>query len=97
MPRAAPIRSDPEPTPGTPGPTLGAPPPPPLTGRVRSLATIGAIRQELARLYRLTRAGRMAVDELSKFANVLQILARLVSDGDLEKRVAALEAAQEGR
>lgn len=69
-----------------------APPPPPRPPR--SLATVGAIRREAARIYREARDGTLPVEHASKLANILQIIARLVEGGDLERRIEALEEAK---
>lgn len=55
------------------------------------LATADDVRRELARLYREARTGRVEVPDASRLANVLQILARCIETGDLEKRLIALE------
>lgn len=56
------------------------------------LACIEDVRRELARLYREGKSGRRDVSDVSKLANVLQILARLIADSDLEARIERLEA-----
>jgi hypothetical protein len=56
------------------------------------LATIGDVCQELRVIYRESRAGKLDVAECSRFANILSILSRLMSDGDLEARIEALES-----
>ena len=60
------------------------------------LATIDDVKTELARIYREGKAGTRDVAEVSKLANVLALLARLVEIGDLEKRIAALEGGNDG-
>lgn len=59
------------------------------------LATIEDVRRELARLYREGKSGRRDVADVSRLANVLQILGRMIESSDLEARIAALEEAQE--
>lgn len=58
------------------------------------LATAGDVRRELARLYREGKSGRREVADVSRLANVLQILGRMISESDLERRIEALEASQ---
>ena len=55
------------------------------------LATIDDCAAELARLYREGKAGLRDVADVSKLANVLQILGRLLEGGQLEQRLAKLE------
>lgn len=57
------------------------------------LATANDARRELARLYREGKSGQREVQDVSRLANVLQILGRMIEAGDLEKRIEALEAA----
>ena len=56
------------------------------------LASAGDVARELARLYRQARAGQMEVQDASRLANILQILARVLETSDLEARIEALEA-----
>ena len=56
------------------------------------LASAGDVARELARLYRQARAGQMEVQDSSRLANILQILARVLETSDLEARIEALEA-----
>jgi hypothetical protein len=60
--------------------------------RVR-LENVRQIRRELAHLYREGKNGTRAVTDVSKLANVLQIMANLIRDADLETRLEALEKA----
>ncbi|MDO5610510.1 MAG: hypothetical protein Q4G62_07040 [Pseudomonadota bacterium] len=55
------------------------------------LATAQDVCRELARLYRLARAGEVEVADASKLAHILQILSRVMETGDLERRIEALE------
>ena len=59
------------------------------------LKTADDVRRELGRLYREGKAGHRHVSDVSKLANVLQILGRLIETTDLEKRVEALETAKD--
>ncbi len=56
------------------------------------LQDIADVKRELARIYRESRSGKMLTADLGRFANVLAILARVMSDSDLESRILALEA-----
>ncbi len=58
------------------------------------LATMDDVRRELARLYREGKSGRRDVADVSRLANVLQILSRVIEGSTLEARVEALEAAE---
>lgn len=60
------------------------------------LATIEDVRRELARLYREGKSGRREVSDVSKLANVLMILSRVIEGSSVEARIEALEAAQQG-
>lgn len=65
----------------------GAPP------RLRlPLATIQDVRRELARIYRDGKSGAREIADVSRLANVLQILCRVIEGGELEQRIAKLEA-----
>ena len=55
------------------------------------LKTMDDVKAELARLYREGKAGRRDVAEVSKLANVLSILGRLIEGVELAARVEALE------
>lgn len=73
----------------TPAPAGGAPAPP---ARVRlKLSTADDVRRELARLYRDGKSGSRDVGDVSRLANVLQILSRCIETGDLERRINELE------
>lgn len=61
------------------------------------LATADDVRRELARIYREGKGGQRDVAEVSKLANVLQILSRCIETGDLERRLQALEEASDGK
>lgn len=71
----------------------GAAPP----SRVRCpLNTIDNVKAELARLYRDGKAGKRDITEVSKLANVLSILGRLIEGADIEDRLARLEQPEKG-
>ena len=59
------------------------------------LTTAGDVRRELGRIYREGKAGQREVGDVSRLANVLQILSRCIEAGDLEKRVEILEGKTE--
>ena len=63
-------------------------PPPPRPGALNS---IGRVREELGKLYRDARTGRVNVGDASKLAHILQILAHLLEADDLSRRVRELE------
>jgi hypothetical protein len=67
-------------------------PPPQQAPRLRlPLATASDVRRELARLYRDGKAGLRDVSDVSRLANVLSVLGRLIETSDLEERLLALE------
>lgn len=55
------------------------------------LKTMDDVKGELARLYREGKAGRREIADVSKLANVLSILGRLIEGVDLAARLDALE------
>lgn len=57
------------------------------------LDTLRHIRDEMGRVYREARAGRIDTQDLTRFVYALDKLRAVVADLDLERRVAALEAA----
>ena len=73
------------------GTGAGQVPPPRLRLKLRS---IDDVRAELARLYREGKAGKRDITDVSKLANVLSILGRLIEGADLEARIAELEQRQ---
>lgn len=73
---------------GSPSPT---PNPRKKTVRVR-LDSSRDCQRALARLIRGTLAGNIATQDLSRYANAIAVLARLIEGGDLEGRIVALEA-----
>lgn len=58
------------------------------------LTTIDDVRREMGRIYREGRSGRRDVGEVSKLANVLSLLGRLIEGAEIEARIAKLEAMQ---
>lgn len=68
--------------------------PDPSPSRLRlPLTTVEDIRRELARLYREAKSGRRDVGDASRLAHMLGLLGRMVEGAELERRIAALEAA----
>ena len=65
-------------------------PTPPVRLRLK-LSTVEDVRRELARIYREGKTGSRDVSEVSKLANVLSLLGRLIEGSDLERRLTALE------
>ncbi len=63
---------------------------PPVRLRLR-LNTIDDVKAEMARLYREGKAGTRDVSDVSRLANVLSLLGRLIEGSDLEKRLLKLE------
>ena len=59
------------------------------------LKTMDDLKAELARLYREGKAGRREVADVSRLANVLGILGRLIEGGEHAARLEALEEALE--
>lgn len=55
------------------------------------LKTMDDVKAELARLYRDGKAGKRDIADVSKLANVLSILGRLIEGVDLAARLEALE------
>jgi hypothetical protein len=71
---------------------------PPRHGRPRlRLDSLDRVRRELTKIYRQGRDGERDVGDSSKLANILALIARILEGTELEKRVAALEAAKEQR
>jgi hypothetical protein len=58
----------------------------------RKLASVGACRQEAARLYHQAAAGRIPPEDLSRGIYALDKIARMAEIAELEARVEQLEA-----
>ena len=56
--------------------------------RLRSASDCAAF---LARIIRQTYAGKLDSGDMSRYANAIQVLSRVLVDSTLEERVAALE------
>jgi len=65
-------------------------PPPPPHRRI-SLVTVDDVRVEMARVYRDMRCGRLASQEGTRLAYVLDRIARAIEGADIERRVVQLE------
>lgn len=70
-------------------------PVPPTPARKREkfipLSTLDDVKMELARLYRQTKAGKVATSDASRLAFILNSLGRVIVDADLEQRIQQLE------
>ena len=68
---------------------------PPTPARKREkfipLSTLGDVKVELARLYRQTKAGKVATSDASRLAFILNSLGRVIVDSEMEARLTALE------
>lgn len=64
--------------------------PPPSRLRLK-LTTADDVRRELGRIYREGKSGHRDIADVSRLANVLQILSRCIESGDIERRVEHLE------
>lgn len=62
----------------------------PRRSRLR-LDTMDRVRRELVRLYREGRDGARDTQDVSRLANVLSIVGRMIEGGELERRLEALE------
>ena len=56
------------------------------------LNSIEDVCNELAKIYRETRSGKLQSAELGRLSNCLAILARIKADHDLEARILKLES-----
>lgn len=56
------------------------------------LRTVSDVSAEVAKLYREARIGKVDTQDASRLANMLAIVARLLTESDLERRLEALEA-----
>ena len=61
------------------------------------LDTFRNIRDELGRLYREARQGRIATTDATRMAYLLGEIRKAIADEDLERRLSALEATQRGK
>ncbi|MBF0445866.1 MAG: hypothetical protein HQL68_09755 [Magnetococcales bacterium] len=58
----------------------------------RKLNTLSTVRSEMGKLYRLTANGQLPADLSYKMVMVLRELGRLITESDIENRIAELEA-----
>lgn len=66
--------------------------------RVRAkLRTVQDTAALLATIIREARSGITSTEDMSRFANALSILAKLIEGGDMEARIERLEAVAAGR
>lgn len=72
------------------------PPTPRQKGSIQ-LTKISDVRYEVAKLYREARTGKIDVQDATRLAYLLQVLAKIIENGELEKRIEALEAQQEDK
>ena len=56
------------------------------------LDSLERVRREMARLYVEGKQGRRDVQDVSRLANVLALIGRMIEGGELERRLEALEA-----
>lgn len=63
------------------------------TKRGPRLHDMRSLRRELGHLYREARAGKVDIQDASRLANILGILARIIQSSDIETRLEALERA----
>lgn len=52
------------------------------------------VQLELARLYRMVKRGELSTADGKRMADILQILARVIDGGEMERRLLALEEEQ---
>lgn len=53
----------------------------------KALSKVEHCREELARVYREARAGKLDIADASRLANILSILSRMIEGGELEKQL----------
>ncbi len=58
------------------------------------LDSIERVRREMARLYAEGKHGRRDVQDVSRLANVLALIGRMIEGSELERRIEGLEQAQ---
>jgi hypothetical protein len=60
------------------------------------LATLRDLRSELGTIYRLARCGKLAAQDLTRFAYALGCLRDMIIAEEIERRLVALEAKSNG-
>lgn len=70
---------------------------PPREGRKGAIALtkLSHLRAELASIYREARRGEIDTQSATRLAYLLQVLAKVIETGDIERRLELLEQAQE--
>lgn len=68
------------------------PPTPQRKGSIQ-LTKLSDVRFEVAKLYREARTGKIDVQDATRLAYLLQVLAKIIENGELEKRIEQLEQA----
>lgn len=64
--------------------------------RVRvKLDTVTDARKAMSKLYREARSGKIDIADASKLANILMLIGRMIEGSDFERRLEALEAAEQ--
>jgi hypothetical protein len=58
---------------------------------VGRLSTLTSVRQEMARVYREARHGKISAQEAGRFAFILSVIGKLIEGADLEKRITEVE------
>ncbi len=61
------------------------------------LGSIREIRRELVKVYSMAKQGRIATSDASRLTFMLQALAGMIKDDELERRIEALERQQDDR
>jgi hypothetical protein len=59
--------------------------------RIGALDTLGAVRNEAARLYRRGLRGELPAQDAGRLATVLALVAKLVEGSDFDQRLAEVE------
>lgn len=67
--------------------------PPAKKGSI-ALTKMAHVRTELSKLYREARTGKIDISDATKLTFMLQVLAKIIEGGEMEKRIEALEQAQ---
>lgn len=61
-----------------------------------ALNSVGRVREELAKVYRAARNGEIALSDATRLTYMLDKLARMLVEQDLEERIEALERVTTG-
>lgn len=68
---------------------------PPKAQKYIRLGTIRQVRYELAAVYREARQGQLASGEATRLTYILNMLAQMMVDDQLEERISALETGRD--